>query len=595
MEGIPPIRKGDVEDVVWALQTADSHWKRNERSDALLWLKRAAEAAGDANDDARALMLAREAQLLGSLVESESADAQVNESEIVNDADIVAAPLSDLPVSELPVSKLPLSLEETVPRGVEVVSDPFGSSFEAPTRSSGPILSAEGDGAEYVDDYVVDDDDSLVTEVRKPSKSSDSFDRSPDVSAGDEEDISSTTLKAVEEAELIDEDDLAGLADRVSKVPSIAPAPVGDDDLEASLPIQGEVNEGPTRRFALLEDEPENKESGGAIRISDRPTSPPPSLIANELLAQSASPSILGKKAPPVPSAKPAVPPKLPPTPGKKPPLPTAAAKGAPPPIGKRPPPPSPSREPIRTPSANLAPQIDLNGIPAFQELSDDARVVLANSAVVQDLACNDEVGGFALALVIRGEADVAATIIDASALRLNEGSVLCARGTMPDNLPMRLICASDDAKIATWNDEAMVEAFRSIPWALDKLREEGDQHQALVGITLGPLGDRLDADLRDGVLNKLKLRRIRPGEVIVEKGKPLPGVMVVGVGQIALSDGSTVEPGSFMFPMQIMMSGPAPATAKGGKAGALVMFGDRMVAQELLVTCPPLLEILSS
>jgi len=589
MEGIPPIRKEDVEDVVWALQTADSHWKRNERSDALLWLRRAAEAAGDANDDARALMLAREAQLLSSLMSADAADEQIGEADLVNEADIVAAPLSDLPVSELPVSDLPLSLEETVPRGVEVVSDPFGAQFEAPTRSSGAVIAAEAD-AEYVDDYAVDDDAQSITKVRKQVKSSDSFDKSPDVSTSDEEEISSTTLKAVEEAELIDEDDLVGLADRVSKAPSIPPI-VGDDDLEASLPLQIEVNEGPTRRFALLEDTPEA--AATALRISDRPTSPPPSLVANELLAQSASPSILGKK-PPLPagaSGKPA-PPKLPvppPVPGKKPPLPKAAAKGGAPPLASKQP------DPRQTPSANLAPQIDLNGIAAFHELSDDARLVLANSAEVKDLACNDEVGGFALALLMGGEADVAATIIDASALRLSEGSVLCARGTMPENVPMRLICASDDAKIATWNDEAMVEAFRSVPWALDKLKEEGDQHQALVGITLGPLGDRLDADLRDGVLGKLKLRRIRPGEVIVEKGKPLPGVIVVGVGEIALSDGSTVEPGSFMFPMEIMMSGPAPATAKGGKAGALVMFGDRMVAQELLVTCPPLLEILSS
>src|ERR1700722_16685142 len=61
MDGIPPALDADVEDVVWALQTADALWKRNERGDALVWLRRAAQAAGEVNDDGRALTLARSA------------------------------------------------------------------------------------------------------------------------------------------------------------------------------------------------------------------------------------------------------------------------------------------------------------------------------------------------------------------------------------------------------------------------------------------------------------------------------------------------------------------------------------------------------
>ncbi len=57
--GIPPAVDSDVEDVVWALQTAASLWKRNERVDAIVWLRRAAQAAGDAQHDDRALELAR--------------------------------------------------------------------------------------------------------------------------------------------------------------------------------------------------------------------------------------------------------------------------------------------------------------------------------------------------------------------------------------------------------------------------------------------------------------------------------------------------------------------------------------------------------
>jgi len=61
MVGIPPALDTDAEDVAWALQTAEALWKRNERVDAVVWLRRAAQAAGEADDDDRALALARDA------------------------------------------------------------------------------------------------------------------------------------------------------------------------------------------------------------------------------------------------------------------------------------------------------------------------------------------------------------------------------------------------------------------------------------------------------------------------------------------------------------------------------------------------------
>src|SRR5215472_954773 len=59
MVGIPQVLDTDGEDVAWALQTAEALWKRHERADAIVWLRRAAQAAGDAQDDDRALALAR--------------------------------------------------------------------------------------------------------------------------------------------------------------------------------------------------------------------------------------------------------------------------------------------------------------------------------------------------------------------------------------------------------------------------------------------------------------------------------------------------------------------------------------------------------
>src|SRR5258708_15277517 len=74
MAGIPQGLDADAEDVIWALQTADALWKRGERIDAIVWLRRAAQSAGEAEDDDRALSLARDAAELAEWV-SQNASA----------------------------------------------------------------------------------------------------------------------------------------------------------------------------------------------------------------------------------------------------------------------------------------------------------------------------------------------------------------------------------------------------------------------------------------------------------------------------------------------------------------------------------------
>jgi hypothetical protein len=65
---IPTAKKDDDEDVSWALSTAEAMWTRGEHHDAVKWLRRAAEAAAEAQADDRALELAKAAADLTSQV-----------------------------------------------------------------------------------------------------------------------------------------------------------------------------------------------------------------------------------------------------------------------------------------------------------------------------------------------------------------------------------------------------------------------------------------------------------------------------------------------------------------------------------------------
>ena len=57
----PAPTSDDPDEVVIALETASTLWERGDTRDALRWLRRAAETAGEAGEDLRAVQLARAA------------------------------------------------------------------------------------------------------------------------------------------------------------------------------------------------------------------------------------------------------------------------------------------------------------------------------------------------------------------------------------------------------------------------------------------------------------------------------------------------------------------------------------------------------
>jgi hypothetical protein len=73
---IPPAFDDDDEDVHWALSTASALWARGERAEALRWLRRAAEAASDANADDRAVDLFKAAAAVAASIDAASEPAE---------------------------------------------------------------------------------------------------------------------------------------------------------------------------------------------------------------------------------------------------------------------------------------------------------------------------------------------------------------------------------------------------------------------------------------------------------------------------------------------------------------------------------------
>ena len=65
---VPEPKPDDPEDVSWALSTAEAMWARGDNAEGVKWIRKAAEAASEAENDMRALELAKAAADLAGMI-----------------------------------------------------------------------------------------------------------------------------------------------------------------------------------------------------------------------------------------------------------------------------------------------------------------------------------------------------------------------------------------------------------------------------------------------------------------------------------------------------------------------------------------------
>lgn len=241
---------------------------------------------------------------------------------------------------------------------------------------------------------------------------------------------------------------------------------------------------------------------------------------------------------------------------------------------------------------------ISLESVRGFEDLPPEAQRALARAARVETLGTEEEVGAFAAALVTRGTVGIMPSIADVAGGFASAGDVVFTQGSLKDGISLRVVALEDDTRVAVWDSAALEAATADCPWVADELREVADRFQALGGATLGLLGERLDDGLRSTVTERLEVQRLLPGDRVVEAGAAVPGLCVVGAGRIELVDGEVVRdelgPGDFLFATEILSAGSAPLTARAGSSGALLLRAPRAAAHELMLSVPPLLEILA-
>ena len=572
MAAIPQVLPSDPEDVVWALQTAETLWKRDERSDAIVWLRRAAQAAGEAELDERALELSKIAADLSDALKAPapSPDKSI-EIDVVTDD--VAEPAAPAPAPAQPVPSFPKPVPKTgVAPPVPNKPPPLPPKKPAPPKKSAPSIP---------------------------------MDQVPPPPVG----VPGSTPPPAPVA-------AAAPVAQAPEAPAVAPPKITP---EASGPRRHDSGRFAVRPptgsmpeiVAIPEVVPAVSESMPPAPMTDTEvtTGPQPSQVAvrpdieirrnpsmTDIDAMAGLPPLRAAEATPVPESTPT------PVPDGSPSEPTDVGEYTPQAEAAQ------AEDAVSTPDEpmreSLTPRMELSidSFDAFADLPDDQREALQKSAFVMSLKEGAEIPSFALAIVLGGDVDVAAHGVDAPAVRLPTGHVLYGRGSIDSDVPMRLLGTGtgNGTEVAVWSRDDVAPIMKGCPWVEDDLRAAADPVLAAVGVTMGAFGARLDPTLRGIVTARLAVHSLASGDVLFPAGKIVPGLFVVGAGVIELvKEGavtSKLGPGDFIFPGAVVGgSNKAAAEARASDSGALVLSCDRKAAQELLMTCPPLLEILAS
>jgi len=240
-----------------------------------------------------------------------------------------------------------------------------------------------------------------------------------------------------------------------------------------------------------------------------------------------------------------------------------------------------------------------LGEVRGLEDVPPEGQAILAREARIVPLSVDEEIGTFGLALVLHGSVKVMPAIADLACAVAKKGDIVWSEGNLEDGVALRLVSAENNSEVAVWEAELLKSTVRDYPWVVEDLKSLADRFQALAGVGMGPMGERLDDSLRAMVTERCEIKRLLPGETLTTKGKAVGGMYIMAAGRLEIVNGEAVEselgPGDFLFGPQVLSNGAAPHDSRAGKGGALVLFAGRSVAHELLLSVPPLLEIFAS
>ncbi|MBL8718702.1 MAG: cyclic nucleotide-binding domain-containing protein [Myxococcales bacterium] len=659
----PQPEDGDPEDVGWALSTAEALWKRGEHADAITWVRRAAEAASEAEQDVRMLVLVKAAGELAALAEAFATQPDVVASEPAPpmppelEPEVPAIPVAaavpafteavdeeEAPSGRLSTESIELDLDSAAVESFETplahkkppkppprpVSKAPARNEPVPTPNPFPsplrALAIKLPTAEELPPappplpHVANEDESLPHVPTVPPPPPD-FAPTP------------MGLRAAPSVRPDGDTSRTGTAPfGVGAVPRprppARPAPPRPALDRKSTP---DPDETPALGPALLaESEPMARprpnstfpaapkaaesvapEAEETAPTEHRSVTPPMGSVPPKPLASLRPPAITHadgvqkhvSEAPPRAAATPAVNiPKAPRAPS------VSEAKAADRPALVKLPTPRegfPST-PAPPPASRAVPSardivLDPERFEVLADVPDDAREALVQASEKQVLLPDEQQVAPPMVVVLSGELEVRAPGYVTRLDVIGQGQVRLLAALAPASGQLQLLGGPKGARYLAVPQEAVEALHVAAPWVVQELEPASDDVHVVAGALTGKLGARLDGGILDAVLSRAKTMRLAPHAPVVKQGEVVRALIFVGAGELSLRTGSdadameigTLDPGEVLFPAELLAREPAPSTVRAGEQGALVIVATRSATEEMLVTVPPLLELL--
>jgi CRP-like cAMP-binding protein len=267
---------------------------------------------------------------------------------------------------------------------------------------------------------------------------------------------------------------------------------------------------------------------------------------------------------------------------------------------GPKAPAPQPQVPPAAVAAKSLG--LDLSRFEALADVPDEERDKIVAHGEMLSLLPDEEIPAPPMVLVLHGEMEVRAKgraspleIVAADQLRI-------LHPVPPADADLVVVGGRKGARVLRLPESAVEELRAAAPWVVQDLEPLSDDLHVVAGAIRGHIGKRLDDALLGAILTRADTMRLPAGATVVKQGELVRALVIVGAGSLSLKSveggveqhTSTIGPGDVLFPSELLQRTKAPATVRAGSDGAVVLVATRAATEELMMTYPPLLDILS-
>ena len=244
---------------------------------------------------------------------------------------------------------------------------------------------------------------------------------------------------------------------------------------------------------------------------------------------------------------------------------------------------------------------IDSSRFEALVDVPDDERDKLLATGEIIALLPDEETDAPAIVVVLHGELEVRVRGRPSTLEIISVDQVRLLAPTTPCDGDLVVVGGKKGARILALPPAAL-ETLRAVaPWVAQDLEPSSDDLHVVAGALRGEMGRRLDDALLREILGCAETMRLAPGAIVVKHQELVRALVVLGAGALSLrvadaqdaQEIGALEPGEVLFPSELLSRTAAPSTVRAGPDGAVVLVATRAATEELLVTYPPLLEIL--